>query len=79
MKHSDVQLSLTYDEALVLSDWLFRISEAKRHRKITSDKSEIIALCALECALEPLIDEVFSPDYSEVVQGAKARLLGGSD
>ncbi len=68
-----VTLDLSADEALVLIDWLARTSAANRPAPF-ADAAEQLVLCNLECMLEGVVAETFEPDYSALVNAARAAL-----
>ena len=65
-----VTLSLTHDEALVLFEWLH--SNDGKHA--FSDQSEQRVLRDLEASLERQVAALFSPNYTDLVDGARDRL-----
>jgi hypothetical protein len=71
-----VVVELTKDEALVLFEWL--VERRAAGDKIAGDEmrpsAEYLVLSTMEAALEPRLDEVFRPDYKQLVQAARARL-----
>jgi hypothetical protein len=71
----EVVVLLSYDEALVLSDLLGRCSLAGSDQPYElADRAERLLMEDLFSSFEPVIDEVFSPDYSDVVAAARRRL-----
>lgn len=71
----EVVIRLSYDEALVMSDLLDRWCRAG-YEQVTqiSDPAESGLLDDLCASFEPVIDEVFSDDYRDVVEGARRRI-----
>jgi hypothetical protein len=69
-----VSLELTYDEALVLFEWMHRHEDENYSGQFFLDKAERVAVYSLTASLEPLIDEVFSSNYGDVIEAAKTRL-----
>ena len=76
-----VKISLSKAEALVLLEFLGRTSDSNRIRlKETEpgvqspDSAEWRALWNLECVLEKSLAEVFSPDYTKIIEDAKSSL-----
>jgi hypothetical protein len=66
-------ITLTRDEALVLSDFLDRAQQANNYA--TEDEAEIAALNALLGLLERADDgTVFASNYAVEVEAARARL-----
>jgi hypothetical protein len=57
----------------VLVDWLARTSTANQPAPF-ADPAEQRALWNLECLLERVVAEIFDPDYSSLVDAARAAL-----
>jgi hypothetical protein len=85
MDETRISIELDREEALVLSNLLFRWIEQEHGRKIHTfikDDAEIWALNTLFCLLETQVPEVFSPDYDKTlgrpmnVFGTAAAALG---
>jgi hypothetical protein len=72
---TSVTLELSADEALVLFDWLARTSAANRPAPF-ADPAEQRVLWNLECMLERAVAQTFDPDYSSLVDTARAALRG---
>ena len=70
MKSETVLLSLTKEEAVILSDWLYRNS---RKREYFADEAEQTVFWGIECMLE----KVLSPEEtrSDAVRTAKKGLM----
>jgi hypothetical protein len=66
-----MKLELTGDEALVLFEWLSRLDEQDAFIK---DLAEEKVLWSLHGQLEKVLTEIFQPNYSELVEQARARL-----
>jgi hypothetical protein len=66
------QIKLSRDVALVLFELLSRAGSSGTLRPV--DSSDQHALWALEGQLEPLLPELFLPNYRELVQAARDRL-----
>ncbi len=68
--NGDVQVAMTYDEAFVLSNLLFRwqqdgtIDNDQRYEHA----AERLVLLRIAGALDYVIDEVFDPDFAAVVE-----------
>ncbi|MHC5797313.1 hypothetical protein ACVXZ4_14260 [Lacisediminihabitans sp. FW035] len=69
-------VELQYDEVVVLFALLHRLEDQSALENISQDRAELIALQSLTSALEPLINEVFSPNFAEFIVAAKERLTG---
>lgn len=77
MDGARINIELDREEALVLSDLLFRWIEQEHGREIRDhirDDAEIWALNALYCLLERQVPEILSPDYDEALRKARERL-----
>jgi hypothetical protein len=72
--HDEVLVPLSYDEALVLSDLLARWYEQGYQALDLKDPAEKRVLDDLCATFEPVIDEVFSANYAEVVTAARQRI-----
>jgi hypothetical protein len=76
----EVVVRLTYDEALVLSDFLYRWSRGGFECAIeVTDPAESLLLDNLCSSFEPVIDEVFAADYQDIVEAARRRLAAAPD
>lgn len=70
-----VAITLTYDEALVLSDLLSRWVDRERLiDQLPLDQAERRVLSDLHASFESVIAEVFDDDYNQVVERARATL-----
>lgn len=69
---SDVQITLTHDEALVLFDLLTRYSQSDVLG--TRDQSEQRALWNLQCLLEKTLPEALDADYKTLLATAQDQL-----
>ncbi len=69
---NQVGLKLTKDEALVLFELLSRFSD--EDDLAIHDQAEERALWNLQCALEKVLVEPFSPEYKSVLEAARDRL-----
>lgn len=76
---SNVNISLSEDEALVLFDFLARFTDTDRLG--TEDQAEQRVLWDLHCLLERQIVAVFDPDYRKLVFAARDAIRddGGTD
>ena len=73
MADDGVTLQLSDDEALVLFEWLSRMDNEDALTSL-ANRSEQRVLWDVVAMLEPQIDELFEPDYKELVQAATERL-----
>jgi hypothetical protein len=76
---TEVLVTLTRDEALVLFEWLQRSAEDDALSGTTSDPAEIVALNALSALLERALVEPFDPGYARLLDAARSRLRGADD
>ena len=67
----DIVLKISKDEALILSDLLYRISE---NEDIFPDIAERQALWCIERQLDKILVEPFMPNYIELVKEAKDKI-----
>jgi hypothetical protein len=74
-ENTGVTLEFSAAEALVLFDWLARTSAAHQPAAF-ADPAEQRVLWNLECMLERVVVETFDPDYSSLVDAARAALRG---
>lgn len=74
-----MQIELSDDEALVLFEWLYELSESPAEAQIPA--AERFALLRLEGQLEARLAAIVRPHYRERVEEARARLriLAGAD
>jgi hypothetical protein len=70
----DVTIRLPHDKALVLLEWLYRLSERKDFNEIVSHPAERVAVWALHGNLESQSIDIFRPDYGEWLDAARQRL-----
>ena len=73
-----VTLKITYEEAVVLSGWFGRLRSNPLDPlpdSLSVGRAEQIALEQLETVLEPVVDEVFNPDWNEFVERTRAQLV----
>lgn len=73
MAESEVSVSLTGDEALVLFEMLHRWEDEERV-SAPRNEAEEVALWNLSAALEKVLREPFSSEYARLVSEAQARL-----
>lgn len=70
---ADVVLRLSRDEALVLSSWLNRTTDAGQPVPF-EDQAEQRVLWDLDATLEAQLDEVVSGQYPEYLDAARLRV-----
>lgn len=67
-----VEIRLTADEALVLSQWIYQLEEANVP---LGDQAVWLALYRIGGVLETTLVEIFSPNYDDMLEAARRRLL----
>jgi len=69
-------IELTRDQALMLSDWLYRMIGTDRFDALVDENPAVWSpLHTISGALETTRPEVFAPDYSARLNAARGRLL----
>jgi hypothetical protein len=68
--NGDIEVTLRYDEALLLSDCLERVM-SQQDGGTAQDDAERRLWSDLNSVFEPLIDEAFSDGYSEALERAR--------
>jgi hypothetical protein len=72
----DFTIKLTGDQALVLSDWLYRVlGTAAFADVVNQDRAVWSPLYRISGSLESSLPEVFMPDYVARLDAARNRLL----
>ena len=74
-KRELVQVSLTRDQAIVLSDWLDRVMHQKAFAQFVDDRAVWSPLLRISGSLETSLSEVFDLKYHEGLSEARERLL----
>lgn len=69
------QLVLTRAEALVLSDWLNRFESSE---SASCDSAELAVLARIGAQLDEQLEELFAPNYNELVAKAKESLTSSA-
>jgi hypothetical protein len=74
-----VSLTLTYSEAFVLAEMLWRWENAGGTPQWphTEDQAEERLLYDLSTTFEPLIDEILSPKYGDALARARSQVRDG--
>jgi len=67
-----ISIKLSGDEALVLFDWLARFN--KNNNTDLTDQAEQRVLWDIESSLESVLVQVFSEDYTSLLDEARSRL-----
>jgi hypothetical protein len=74
MAEEHIAVLLTHDQALVLSDFLWRFEETDQ--LAFAHPAEFYALSAVSGQLDKALVEPFQPDYDKLVAEARRRLAG---
>jgi hypothetical protein len=75
MSEADIAIELTRDQALVLSEWLYRvIGTEELDSLIGQDRAVWSPLHAISATLETSLVEVLMPDYKARLDAARERL-----
>ncbi len=72
VREVEIHVRLTADEALVLSDWLFKWQDQDT---LVDDASVQVPLRRIGALLEKKVPMIFASDYTEQVEAARQRLL----
>ncbi|MFF2571588.1 hypothetical protein [Streptomyces sp. NPDC058084] len=76
MDEEPVTITLTRDQAFVLSDWLYEVMMASdKLEAIVPDRAVWSSIYAISGTLETTLAEIFMPDYASRLEQAKQRLL----
>jgi hypothetical protein len=70
---TDIEVRLTVDEALVMSDWIYRLQNSSS--PLVDDEAVWMPLYRIGGSLETTLAQIFAPDYKEQLEAARARLL----
>ena len=73
MSEEHFEISLTRSEALVLFEWLANDESGQRK---APDKAENAVLLKIEAQLESKLVEIVNPDYRNLVDAAKLKIVG---
>ena len=72
MSEESIIINLTRSEALVLFEWLANDETGQR---TIPDKAEEVVLLRIEAQLEPKLVEIVKPDYRNLVDAAKHKII----
>lgn len=75
----DLAVWLAPDEVLVLSDWCERMEREGEYEGLVVDEGERQALFSLNYSLTHACDDVFDPNWAELVAAARKRLRPTED
>ncbi|GII63363.1 hypothetical protein Skr01_34480 [Sphaerisporangium krabiense] len=82
MDGKPITITLSADQALVLSDWLERLEADTALRRVVDDPAVWSALHTIGGTLDKSLTLIFSADYTDRLASARERLieaLGGFD
>ncbi|MEU0938017.1 hypothetical protein [Embleya sp. NPDC005971] len=68
-----VTITLTSDEALVLSDWLYRLRMTDLSR-VVDEPAVWAPIHRIAGTLDKALPELFAPDYNQRLEAARERL-----
>jgi len=71
-----IELSLSADQAMVLSDWLNRKMHTAEMASLVDDRAVWSPLLKISGSLETKLVLIFDPGYGEALSAARARLIG---
>ncbi|MFG3050824.1 hypothetical protein ACGFZP_07685 [Kitasatospora sp. NPDC048239] len=79
MNEDPVTISLTRDQAFVLSDWLFEVMiRSDQLAAIVPDEAVWSAVHSISGPLEKELPELFMPDYAGRLEQARNRLIAAA-
>ncbi|QIQ04297.1 hypothetical protein [Streptomyces liangshanensis] len=77
MDDDGISIRLTRDQAVVLSDWLYRVMfQSHDLDGIVHDRAVWSPIYAISGTLETTLGEIFVADYGPRLEAAKERLRG---
>ncbi|WP_406274702.1 hypothetical protein OH779_39930 [Actinacidiphila glaucinigra] len=79
MAEDSVMITLTGDQALVLSDWLERMEGSDTFDALVDDRAVWSALHRISGTLDTSLVAIFAPDYAERLQAARQRISGSDE
>ncbi|MFD4319031.1 hypothetical protein [Streptomyces sp. NPDC058548] len=71
-----MKIELTDDQALVLSDWMNRVTHREDFSTLVDDRAVWSALFKISGTLETQLSAIFDSSYSERLDAARQRLIG---
>ncbi|WP_333776493.1 hypothetical protein [Streptomyces sp. IBSBF 3136] len=75
MSEDSVIITLSGDEALVLSDWLERMEGSETFNALVDDQAVWAALHRISGTLDKSLVGIFAPDYAERLRAARQRIV----
>ena len=79
MDDDSVVITLTGDQALVLSDWLDRMERSDAFDALVDDRAVWSALHRISGTLDKSLTAIFAPNYAERLQAARQRISGNGE
>lgn len=70
-----MKVTLTDDEALVLSDWLDRVMHRDDFAQLVDDRAVWAPLVKLSGSLETQLPVIFDASYADQLEAARERLV----
>ncbi|MFE0187895.1 hypothetical protein [Streptomyces sp. NPDC058989] len=70
-----MNIELTGDQALVLSDWLDRVMHREDFSDLVDDRAVWSALLKISGTLETGLPQIFDSNYSDQLEAARERLI----
>ncbi|MQA82886.1 MAG: hypothetical protein GEV10_31280 [Streptosporangiales bacterium] len=67
-------ITLSADQALVLSNWLERMENSAEFYRVVDDRAVWSALFAISATLDTNVDAIFAADYTDRLAAARRRL-----
>ena len=77
MSDTDVGLTLSHDQALVLFEFFARFQDTDRLE--FAHAAEYLAICRVSAQLDKALVEPFAPEYAKLLAGARARVAAGHE
>ncbi|XRQ08950.1 hypothetical protein ACN3XK_72790 [Actinomadura welshii] len=70
-----MNIELTDDQALVLSDWMDRVMHREDFSALVDDRAVWSALFRINGSLETQLSSIFEPSYTDQLDAARRRLI----
>ncbi|PRH80233.1 hypothetical protein C6N75_04950 [Streptomyces solincola] len=70
-----MEIGLTHDQALVLSDWMSRVLQRSEFAAIVDDRAVWSPLLSINGALETQLSSIFDASYTTHLDAARQRLI----
>lgn len=70
-----MKITLTDDQALVLSDWMSRVLHREDFAALVDDRAVWSALLKINGSLETQSSVIFDPTYGDQLEAARERLI----